>query len=735
MIYFQGTDNTLWQLNPDGSGGAKVAGFQCKSPPVAYGSHLYFQGTDNTLWISNLDGSQGVKLGGNTTSSAPFVTATGVYFRGTDNKLWAIGLDGTNQVNLGNNTTNSTPFVLGQYVFFQGTDNRLWRILIDGTQGINLGDLQTSSSPFATAQYVFCRGTDNKLWRMNLDGTNAVNLGGYQCNSTPCAAGEFVYFQGTDNTFWRVNLDGTGGFTMAGWKCKSSPVVDTSQNYIYFQGTDNSLWRTGLEGENGVHLGGFNTASPPFVVQPSNQPVNGSGRIPYIVLLVVYAPPGTNEGKSNSQVQYSTGSIVGSTLSYATSSMNKWGVTASAKDTTSGGDSWTIGAGYSNTSNSGYTSTLDIRNTTTTTLTVPGPGADGINHDYDLIYLLLNPTMNVIVDPRFNMNWSLDFTGDEDSVVYIQMNWLKDLSLFQKESPNVYARCISAGMTATDFAQLLALDPMANGQTGVDGGRYVLTNLQFTYEPPGAGATSPILSEPVTYAVTYTGIHQTSSSWGLDVSASASGTLGKALSLTVGGTDSFSMTNTTTVTATNGETQTVTPTIGGPAAGYAGPTRLQVYQDVLYGTLMFYLVDDPVTYTGVLHDATGKVLANTAVKLTIGSQVLYSWTDSSGTYRFYGTPKGAVGQISAVAGNAGTIEPVLNLNGKWASGGTAGPVISVNGSSIVVDMSAYHRPTARGSIVNSTTITVNFPDDKTYTGVLQPPNTIKWSNNSSWTKV
>ena len=77
-------------------------------------------------------------------------------------------------------------------------------------------------------------------------------------------------------------------------------VVDTSQNYIYFQGTDNSLWRTDLQGGNGVHLGGFNTASPPFVVQPSNQPVNGSGTIPYIVLLVVYSPPGTNEGKSNS---------------------------------------------------------------------------------------------------------------------------------------------------------------------------------------------------------------------------------------------------------------------------------------------------------------------------------------------------------------------------------------------------------------------------------------------------
>ena len=156
MIYFQGTDNTLWQLNPDGSGGAKVAGFKCNSPPVAYGSHLYFQGTDNTLWISNLDGSQGVKLGGNTTSSAPFVTATESISAGPTTSFGPLASTAPTRSISATIQRNSTPFVLGQYVFFQGTDNRLWRILIDGTQGINLGDLQTSSSPFATAQYVFC---------------------------------------------------------------------------------------------------------------------------------------------------------------------------------------------------------------------------------------------------------------------------------------------------------------------------------------------------------------------------------------------------------------------------------------------------------------------------------------------------------------------------------------------------------------------------------------------------
>jgi hypothetical protein len=50
-------------------------------------------------------------------------------------------------------------------------------------------------------------------------------------------------------------------------------------------------------------------------------------------------------------------------------------------------------------------------------------------------------------------------------------------------------------------------------------------------------------------------------------------------------------------------------------------------------------------------------------------------------------------------------------------------------------MSAYRRPSASGSIVDASTITVTFPDDKTYTGKLQPPNTILWSNGSTWTKI
>ena len=97
----------------------------------------------------------------------------------------------------------------------------------------------------------------------------------------------------------------------------------------------------------------------------------------------------------------------------------------------------------------------------------------------------------------------------------------------------------------------------------------------------------------------------------------------------------------------------------------------------------------------------------------------------------------ALGQDYALCmvANQPPFQTVINLNGKWADGGIPGPVISVNGNSIAIDMSAYKRPTAVGNILGEADIWVSFPDDKPYVGKLQPPNMIIWSNNSGWSKV
>jgi phospholipase C len=123
------------------------------------------------------------------------------------------------------------------------------------------------------------------------------------------------------------------------------------------------------------------------------------------------------------------------------------------------------------------------------------------------------------------------------------------------------------------------------------------------------------------------------------------------------------------------------------------------------------------------------------IKRTNSGQKISETANHSGTNSPDGCGSNSRYSTTCTIATAPSIATVLDLNGEWASGGVAGPFISVTGNSISIDMSASHRPKASGSVVDSTHISVNFPDDKTYTAVLQAPNVIKWSNNSSWTKV
>jgi hypothetical protein len=98
----------------------------------------------------------------------------------------------------------------------------------------------------------------------------------------------------------------------------------------------------------------------------------------------------------------------------------------------------------------------------------------------------------------------------------------------------------------------------------------------------------------------------------------------------------------------------------------------------------------------------------------------------------YSGPRGLLG-FFYITGLS--IQTVVDLEGTWAYAGVPGPRISESFASLTVDMSAYHRPTASGSVLDASTISVTFPDDATYTATLRPPGTLVWSNGSTWTRI
>jgi hypothetical protein len=638
MIFFEGTDNKLWRANLDGSAGVNLGGYKTKSTPVVSGDHVYFQGTDDKLWKLNVDGTGGKNLGGYKCKSSPTVNSTNVYFQGTDDKLWKINLDGSGGTNLGGYKCSSSPAVSGGFIYFQGTDNKLWKVRLDGTGGINLGLYQTRSTPFVTNSYVFFQGTDDKLWRINLDGTGGNNLKGYKTSASPFATSQQVYFRGTDDKLWKINVDGSNGTNLGGYKCRSSPTVDSTSNYVYFQGTDNALWRINLDGSHGDHIHGFNTASTPFVVDPPKPSHSATVGLPYVVLFVLYSPPGTNGGKSSSSVDYANGSTTGTTTSISQSFKAGFTITASVGTMLSGGS-----AAVSASTQTTDSASLDIRKTATFDISVGGPPADGIDHNKDRIYLWLNPLLTITIDPQNNLNWQLGVSGPTMIIQYLEVAWLKNPALIP---PGVQQQLTAAGVKPTDYPNILNANPFASGATTIDPNRFLPTSQSFPYEPPDSPSDPvPVQKYVQTNTVTNTATHAVQNQYNLTLTSQGGIDIG-IIKANLKVSDTFDWTNSSTSTTTNATSQSATVAVGGPAAGYTGPTDVLVYWDTIYNSFMFAFPTVPAAVSGVLMNKFGKPVPNTAVTLTSGTHTFKTFTDAKGKYRFYGAAAGA-GTVSA----------------------------------------------------------------------------------------
>jgi hypothetical protein len=144
------------------------------------------------------------------------------------------------------------------------------------------------------------------------------------------------------------------------------------------------------------------------------------------------------------------------------------------------------------------------------------------------------------------------------------------------------------------------------------------------------------------------------------------------------------------------------------------------------GPVYSYQADGTVLARGTITAATSNVTCPGASP-TGGSKVWYA-----PLVRPPGDPQvGSLGFYDAAVLGV----PAVDLGGTWNAGSGPGPVISVQGQSITVDMSRFGRPAAHGMIIDEFRISVTFPDDRTYTAQLIPPNTIRWSNGSEWAKL
>jgi hypothetical protein len=376
-------------------------------------------------------------------------------------------------------------------------------------------------------------------------------------------------------------------------------------SYSYSGGVSTWVWTSGPIGlANGTSTLTVNDAGG----------VSGYLRPKYQVVSITYAPPGA---KSNAQ--YSNGFLSGTSSSNAATYLSSVSdkVTLSTGfdlfGILSGAATQSFSAGWSQEQDN--TNSISVVQNLSEGETVMGPqsSALGVDHDYDTIYVWLNPEvfLTVFSPTSATLNgYGYDardtITGMD--VIPLTVGQLKGTqSITDPAVTNRLARSWDTslgGLQTADFQLILQADPFVanpsfNPNTDTSH-RFELPELAdgtavdliFNYVPAPAGGQPT--SQTFTSSYTGTSVEgQTAKdkyTVGYSLDGNVQGAFFLSLKTMMAVSTSYTYTNQWSNTVTSGTTQSANFTIVPPLStdDYTGPTAMQVWKDNVYGTFMFF---------------------------------------------------------------------------------------------------------------------------------------------------
>lgn len=350
----------------------------------------------------------------------------------------------------------------------------------------------------------------------------------------------------------------------------------------------------------------------------------------YVIVGVTYAPPGPN-----SYVQYTNSTYVGNTTSLSSSFSQGYSISTSVAGKIK---AWGVSTGFTGTSSS--TATESSNGSSTVTLSMQSTLADKttgtpdafnpVNHDYDIVWLWLNPLVTLTLNPAnpniLTWNGYAYDTADNNIVdvypVYVgQLNgdFAMDPSTQAELSRSwatgqVWPNGEGPALTTVDYATILAADPFSNSSYAVsiapssspsttEDGRFTLSggsggnaqSFDYVQAPNNGGSLTQ------QYTNTYTDSQTTSVGGSLSfqqvfgLEEKFDGTFfGIGLSYDLKQSATLTWSHSSTQSMTNTATETDMLSISGPSCtgspcspAYSGPPEFQVFQDNLFGTFMF----------------------------------------------------------------------------------------------------------------------------------------------------
>jgi H-type lectin domain len=388
---------------------------------------------------------------------------------------------------------------------------------------------------------------------------------------------------------------------------------------------------------------------------------NGTATGNYLVLTVIYAPPGTNGGKASSSVSYGAGVTSGNTTSATQSFKQSIGVSVSNQGGFLG-SSASGSVSFSYTTTTTDTQSLEIKQSTTTTIQRTGPAQDGINHDEDAIYLLLKPQIALSLSSS-----AASWTFGDNSTSPIQYVLVGELNGHYAWRTGVLAQLTAAGVSAADYPNILASDPLAGNPSVLDPTRFSPANTMYPYEPP-ATPNDPVIAIMTTISDSSTATSTTKTEYSTNIALTVSGTAGflDMANTTLKATGGWTWTSTNSTSTSSGTTQSASATLGGPAYGYQGVTEVAVYKDTIYNTFAFVLVppqSSEVALSGTVTTAAGAPIPGTEVTLTESGIKHRTFTNAKGGYVFFGRITGpATIQAAGVTRSVAQAQPARGFD-------------------------------------------------------------------------
>jgi hypothetical protein len=340
---------------------------------------------------------------------------------------------------------------------------------------------------------------------------------------------------------------------------------------------------------------------------------SGWVRPKYQVVGLTYAPPG-----SRSSANYSSGFKSGTSTSHASSFTA--GISERVQITTGGSLFGIFGGTVTQTFTFGWnqqqdsSNSLTISQQTSNGLIVPGPAASaaGVDHDFDTIYVWLNPEIFLMIFPANVVVGGYGYDARDTvtgmDVIPLTVGQLKGT---QPIGPQTWARLNRTwapelgGLTSVDFQVILHANPFVTNpaynpntdpnrryELPLSGNPPLPANLILNYlpAPPGGQPTGQ------TYSASYSNTTEAgkqakdtySTSYSVDGAASFNFLV--KLNTMLSTTLSLSYSNQWSSKVTNEASQEASFTIFPPVAAdnYVGPTAMQVWKDNVYGTFMFF---------------------------------------------------------------------------------------------------------------------------------------------------